>query len=199
MSQEFLIEQSRTSYVDLPAIIGGALVALAISFVFMQFAGAIGLSITDDTHWTGETPWTGNTALAGVIAASLWVLWTQVTSSMAGGYLAGRMRRPVAGAMDHEREIRDGAHGLLVWAAGTVAVAIAVGFSAALAAFAPEQAGGAAREMTDVEQNAVIIFAFVAASSSLLSAVAAWWAATMGGEHRDKVVDHSRYISFRRT
>lgn len=195
MEKEFLIEQSRVSYVDLPAIIGGAVLAIAISLVFVNFGAAIGLTVPHEYHADGKDAW------AGIIALGLWGIWIQVLAAFAGGYLAGRMRRPVAGSLNHEREIRDGAHGLLVWASGTVAVAIALGLSAAIVAFTNEANFAIPEKSPDtlqMEHNAKIIFAFITASTSLVAAVASWWAATMGGEHRDNAIDHSRYVSFRR-
>lgn len=70
------------------------------------------------------------------------------------------MRRPVAGAMDHEREIRDGAHGLLVWSTGTVAVAIALGMIAALMVLTNEphlSVAGKTPDTLQMERNATII------------------------------------------
>ncbi len=43
---------------------------------------------------------------------------------MAGGYLAGRMRRTVGDATPHEVEVRDGAHGLVVWGLGVLIAAV---------------------------------------------------------------------------
>ena len=43
---------------------------------------------------------------------------------MAGGYLTGRMRRRFHDATEHESDVRDGAHGLLVWAGALVVGAI---------------------------------------------------------------------------
>lgn len=194
MTNDLILEQSRTSYIDLPAITGGTLLALAISIILANFGSMIGLAMTDDFNLEIENAW------AAVIAAGLWILWVQVLASMAGGYLAGRMRRPISNARDHEREIRDGAHGLLVWAAGTVAVAIGVGITTALAAFTnePELEQATNQALIDMRHNATIIFAFITASVSLVSGVASWWAATKGGEHRDDAVDHSRYVSFRK-
>ncbi len=48
------------------------------------------------------------------IASGLWFIWVAITSIGAGGYLAGRLRRPVGGSNADERETRDGAHGVLV-------------------------------------------------------------------------------------
>lgn len=195
MINEQTLEQSRISYVDLPAIIGGAVLALAISLVLFNFGNAIGIVMPHEYHWDGANAW------AGIIAIGLWGLWVQILASMTGGYLAGRMRRPIAGAAEHEREIRDGAHGLLVWALGTVAVAIGVGITAAIGALAVDHAAVVADktpEMLNKEHNAAVISAFITSSTCLVSAVASWWAATKGGEHRDRNVDHSHYVSFNR-
>lgn len=195
MATELLTEQSRISYVDLPAILGGAVFAIALSLVFTNFGAVAGLSVPHEYQAEGRYVW------AGIIAIGLWGMWVQMLAAFAGGYLAGRMRRPVPGSPQHEREMRDGAHGLLVWATGTVAVAIALGLSAAFMAWAnePNVAVPTKTPATlQMEHNATIIFAFLTASTSLVAAVASWWAATMGGDHRDNSIDHSHYVSFRK-
>lgn len=198
MSAEYNMNDSGgRCYIDVSAILAGAFLALAISGVLSNFGAAIGLAVS------AEHGWTGNTALIGIIVTGAWILWIQLLASLSGGYLSGRMRRPVAGALEHEREIRDGAHGLLVWTVCTVAVAIGVGLMTALAAFAPDLPEAAdtvtqTPEMVERARNTAIIFAFVTAAASFVSAAAAWWAATVGGEHRDKSVDHSRFVSFRK-
>lgn len=105
------------SYLDWSPILGGAVLAAAITTVMAAFGSAIGLSmVSADT-----TRSSGLTALA--IAGGLWALWVTISACAAGGYLAGRMRRPVRDATAHERQVRDGAHGLVVWAAGALLVA----------------------------------------------------------------------------
>jgi hypothetical protein len=111
-------------YVDWGSILGGAFVAAAISSLFLTFGSAIGLSLTSVER--GET--TSVTVLA--ILTGLWLLWVQVTSAIGGGYFAGRMRARVGDATPHEVEMRDGAHGLLVWAVGVVAIAAATALTA---------------------------------------------------------------------
>ncbi len=185
------------SYVEWSAVLAGAVLASGISVVLLQFGSAIGLAVT--RPFDAERPLTPG----GAIAIGLWALWIQVTASFAGGYLAGRMRAPVGGSLDHEREVRDGMHGVLVWATGTVAVALAVAAGSALTALVADQTGAVAPEdmvagTENAKHNMTVIFAFVAASVSFVSAAASWWAATMGGDHRDKNVDHSNYISFRK-
>jgi hypothetical protein len=103
-------------YLEWSAILGGAVLSAAITTVMAAFGSAIGLSLVSaDTARS-----TGMTALT--IAAGLWAIWITVSACWAGGYLAGRMRRPAADASDHERHVRDGAHGLVVWAAGALIV-----------------------------------------------------------------------------
>src|SRR4051812_3488340 len=94
---------SSGSFVEWGAIFGGAVLALAISAVFLQFGSAIGLSM--------HSPYRHEELTAGgVLAIGIWLLWVQNTASLAGGYLAGRMRRPVSFRSSHEREMRDGIH-----------------------------------------------------------------------------------------
>lgn len=129
----------RHSYIDWSAIIAGAVLAAAISFVLITFGSAIGLTLT--SPYEGE----GISVTLFAIATALWFIWVQVSSFMAGGYLAGRMRRRVAHATEHEVEVRDGSHGLLVWALGAI-----VG-----AAFAALTAAGAATTVADVADTSI--------------------------------------------
>jgi len=109
------------SYVDWPAIIAGVLLASAISIVLISFGSAIGLNFLDFDGEGASPIWVG-------IAAASWFLWVQISSFMAGGYLTGRMRRRHYDATEHESDVRDGAHGLLVWAgAAVLGTVIAVG------------------------------------------------------------------------
>ena len=101
-------------YVDWSAIAAGAFIAVAISSVFLAFGSAIGLSLTSFKA-------VNSLSVTGlVIAASLWLLWVQVSSFIGGGYVAGRLRRRIGDATPHEVEMREGSHGLIVWAVGVV-------------------------------------------------------------------------------
>ena len=181
------------SYVEWSAILAGAVLALAISTVLMQFGSAIGLAL--------HSPYrTEELTSGGALAIGGWMLWVQVLSSFAGGYLAGRLRAPVAYSTEHERETRDGMHGLLSWATATLAVlvgAAAVGAFSALIAHDPE-AAKITPEVEHIRHNTAIIFAFITGAISLVSGVGAWWAATKGGEHRDDPMAHKHYVTFRR-
>jgi hypothetical protein len=136
--------QEHHSYVDWAAIIAGIALASAISIILLTFGSAIGLSFLNFRTFEGVAPvWVA-------IAAATWLLWVEVSSFMAGGYLAGRLRRRFADATEHEVDVRDGAHGLLVWAGALVigAVIAAGGVGAAFNAI-----GSAAATATNAASN----------------------------------------------
>ena len=109
-----VVDHSGQSIVDWAAIIAGGLLATAISFILITFGSAIGLSLTSPYEGSGVS------AAFLAVAVGLWVVWVQISSFIAGGYLAGRLRRRLSDATAHEVEVRDGSHGLLVWALGVV-------------------------------------------------------------------------------
>ena len=135
---------SSHSYVDWAAILAGAIFALAISFVLTSFGAGLGLSLT--SPYRGE----GVSAAWLAIAAGIWMVWVMVTGFGAGGYLAGRMRRPIGDATSEEIEVRDGSHGLMVWATGAVVGAV-VAFSGVggLVSATGNAAGTVAETVTD--------------------------------------------------
>jgi hypothetical protein len=103
-----------SSYVDWPAIIAGIVLASAISLVLLSFGSAIGLSFVNFRAGP-DVP-----MIWIAIAAATWLLWVEVSSFMAGAYLTGRLRRRHYDATEDEADVRDGAHGLLVWAGALV-------------------------------------------------------------------------------
>ena len=136
--------QEHHSYLDWAAVIGGIVLASAISLLLLTFGSAIGLSFANFRTFNGVAPiWVA-------IAAASWLLWVQISSFMAGGYLTGRLRRRFHDASEHESDVRDGAHGLLVWAGALIiGAAIAVsGVGAAASAI-----GSAASTLTGAAAN----------------------------------------------
>jgi hypothetical protein len=127
----------KPSFVEWPAVFAGAVLAAALSFVFLTFGTAIGLSAT--------SPWPGSGLSAKVIAsiAVFWVLAQQIGSLMIGGYVAGRMRTRWSEAGD-EAEFRDGLHGGLVWAMGVLFSALLVFATAGAAARTGAEVAGKA-------------------------------------------------------
>jgi len=184
----------KTSYIEWGTIIGGVFVACAISVVLLHFGAAIGL-----TQISPNVSPDANITPGKVLCIGIWLLWVQLLSSLAGGYLAGRMRMPLIGATEHERDMRDGVHGLLVWAVSTVAVVIGVAVVGLIVALTDNPTNDVS-QIADVHQmskNMTIIFAFAAAATSLIAGVLSWFAATIGGDHRDIGADYTKYFSFR--
>jgi hypothetical protein len=125
------------SFVEWGAVLAGAVLAAALSFVLLTFAAAIGLSAT--------SPWPKSGLSAKVIAtlAVFWALAQQIGSLMAGGYVAGRMRSRWHEAGD-EKEFRDGLHGGLVWAVAVLISAFFVFATASLAVRTSADVAGSA-------------------------------------------------------
>jgi hypothetical protein len=110
------IEDSRVGYVQWGAAIAGALVATAVGFVLDTFGVAIGLAVSS----TAPT-WRDASATLQV-ASGLYLILVAILSFAAGGYVAGRMRRPSPGNAD-EVEFRDGTLGLIAWAIAIILTA----------------------------------------------------------------------------
>jgi hypothetical protein len=139
-----------TSYVDWGSVIGGALVASALSFILFAFGSAAGVGSV--SPYSASNP--SVTTLS--LIATAWFVIVMIGSFLVGGYFAGRFRRPYAEGVSDERETRDGAHGLLVWALGLV-VGVALAFMVAGAtarnvATAAGQAGGVAASSISADQ-----------------------------------------------
>ena len=138
--------RDQSSYVDWPAIIAGIVLASAISLVLISFGSAVGLNFLDFGYNQSAA---ASPIFVGIAAAS-WFLWVQISSFMAGGYLTGRLRRRYFDATEDESDLRDGAHGLLVWAgAAILGAVIAVGGIGAAA----NAVGSAAATMTTAASN----------------------------------------------
>lgn len=120
------------SYVEWGPIFAGAVLAAALSLVMFAFAGGVGLAIS--------SPWQGPSGAALGVVSVAWTMIVLLFSSMAGAYVAGRLRSPRADATADEVEVRDGTHGLLVWATGLLLGALAA-MALALAAQSAAAAG----------------------------------------------------------
>jgi hypothetical protein len=140
------------SYVDWPAIFAGAVVAVGIAVLLTTFGAALGLSsITLDGS--------DSSATMELILTALWMVLTLVAAYLAGGYIAGRMRRRVESAQKDEVTARDGINGLVVWGLGTILSAMmltnALGLVASTAGSVASGAGQAAMAVTQSAGNAV--------------------------------------------
>jgi hypothetical protein len=141
--------QEHHSYLDWAAVIAGVVLASAISLVLLAFGSAIGLSFANFDAGPDVNPiWIA-------IAAGSWLLWVQISSFMAGGYVTGRLRRRFNDATEHESDVRDGVHGLLVWAGALVVGAIvAVGGIGAAASAVGNAVGTVTTAASNVADDA---------------------------------------------
>ncbi|MCB1313061.1 MAG: hypothetical protein KDK29_14820 [Sedimentitalea sp.] len=195
------------SYVDWPSILAGAVVASGIAFVFTTFGAALGLTLISPYEGEGS-------AIAAIVAVGSWMLWTTISSFMAGGYIAGRMRRRIDSASGDEVSVRDGIHGLTVWGVAVLLGALLMGATADTAAratadtvaavatvadgtaadVADAAAGAPAGAVSEAEAKAAaetarkysVISGFVLAASLMIAGAGAYWAAGIGGQHRDE-------------
>src|SRR5262245_30334345 len=106
----------RFLYPEWGPIIAGAIAAAALALVLHAFALAVGLSVSS----TAST-WR-DASFALVLLSGLYILLAAIAAYGFGGYLAGLMRvRPAA---PEDTDVRDGMHGLLVWALATLLTAV---------------------------------------------------------------------------
>lgn len=124
-----------SSYVDWGAIIAGAVIAAAVSFVLLTAGAAIGLSFV--------SPYPSQSYGAyGAAVAVFWTVSATILAFLVGGYTAGRMR--AAWESTEEGEFRDGVHGVLVWGVSIVIGGLLAFLAAATAAQLGTGSGGIA-------------------------------------------------------
>jgi len=105
----------RTDFVHWTPVIAGALVASALSLVFIAFGGSLGLSVAS------TAPTWRDTSATLTLLSGLYLVLTALVSFGFGGYVAGRLRTTWDPGLHSEFvEFRDGTHGLLSWALAVV-------------------------------------------------------------------------------
>lgn len=116
------------------AVFAGAFAALGLTIVLVVLGSAFGFGAMSPFAEDGLSLTT-----IGVVTV-IWLIFTQIFASIAGGYLAGRMRRRWTIHRD-EVFFRDSVHGLLTWA-------VASAFMFAVAALAAAGGSAAATAVT---------------------------------------------------
>jgi hypothetical protein len=121
------------SNIEWGPILGGAAIATATGVILLTFGTAVGLTVTSPYEGEGLSP------VAFAVGAGLYFLWVQIMAFYMGGYVTGRLRGQAPGASEHEVDVRDGLHGLVMWgvavlAAGFIAVVGLGGVGAAATA-----------------------------------------------------------------
>jgi hypothetical protein len=106
--------EAPVSAVSWGAILAGAVASSALSLILITLGFGIGL--------VSVSPWSNSGASATTIGmlAVAWSIAVPLISYAVGGYLAGRLRTGWVGAHTDEVFFRDTAHGMLVWALGTI-------------------------------------------------------------------------------
>ena len=140
----------RIRYLEWSPVVAGAVAAAALALVLHAFALAIGLSVSS------TAPTWRDTSFALVLLSGLYVVLAALASYGLGGYLAGLMRARLTSRED--AELRDGLHGLLVWAFATLLSAV-IGLAAAQSltrVAAPS--GGRAGSSTSVSDESLIAY-----------------------------------------
>jgi hypothetical protein len=103
-------------YLEWSHVVAGAMAAAALALVLQAFALAIGLSVSS------TAPTWRDASFALVLLSGLYLVLAALASYGLGGYLAGLMRARLTSRED--ADLRDGLHGLLVWALATLLVAV---------------------------------------------------------------------------
>jgi hypothetical protein len=108
-------------YLQWSAIVAGALGAAALSLILLTFGAAIGLGVSS------AAPTWRDASVALWLLSGIYLILQAIVSFGFGGYIAGRVRRPMAAGQSAEVENRDGLHGLAVWA---LAILLGAAFAA---------------------------------------------------------------------
>ncbi len=153
VSAPAVADETAGSAVSWAAVLGGAVVAAALSLILIALGSGLGLM--------SVSPWSRSGVSAEVISVGsvVWLCAMQLISAAVGGYVAGRLRTRWINVHTDEVYFRDTAHGLLVWAVGVVISATLLTSAAAgllgitgravgaMTGGATQAAGSAMREM----------------------------------------------------
>lgn len=130
------IDESTTlSGVSWGAIFAGAAAAAALSLILVLLGFGLGFSAV--SPWANE----GVSAKSLGISTIVWLAFTQIVASGAGGYIAGRLRVKWAYMHTDEVYFRDTAHGFLAWCVATLVTATLVAGSVSSLVSGGVQAG----------------------------------------------------------
>jgi hypothetical protein len=132
-------------------IIAGALAAAALGSILHSFAAAIGLSVSS------AAPTWRDASFALVFLSALYLVLAALAAYGLGGYVAGRLRpRLTTTAAAEVVELRDGMHGLVVWALATIlTVELALATANALTRLAAPGAASAGPAASVAGENVI--------------------------------------------
>jgi hypothetical protein len=139
-------------YVQWGPAFAGAIAAAALALVLHSFAGAIGLAVSS------TSPTWRDASFALWLLSGVYLIFVAVASYGLGGYIAGRMRVPLAGAVSAETEIRDGTHGLIVWGLATLATAVMISASGPVVTRLAAPSAGAAGPSVSIGAENIVAY-----------------------------------------
>ena len=95
-------------------IIAGGLIATAVSSILVTFAATVGLGVSS------AAPTWRDASVALWLLSGIYLILQALISFGCGGYIAGRMRAPIAAGDVEDVERRDGLHGVAAWALAVI-------------------------------------------------------------------------------
>jgi len=131
------------------AVFAGTVVATGTALVLHAFAGAIGLAVSS------AAPTWRDASFGLIFLSGFYLILVALLAYGLGGYVAGRLRLPVAITPD-EREFRDGVHGLIVWANATLVTALLIALVALGASRLAVPSGGDAGAVSSIGGENII-------------------------------------------
>jgi hypothetical protein len=133
-------------------VIAGALTAAALAIVLHSFAVAIGLGVSS------TAPTWRDASIGLFLLSGIYLVAVALTSYGIGGYVAGTLRSRLDDVDADEIEVRDGTHGILVWAFATLLTValVAVGAMSVTRLVAPS--GGGAGPAASVAGENIIAY-----------------------------------------
>ena len=141
------------SYVQWGPVVAGAITAAALATVLHAFAGAIGLGISS------AAPTWRDASIGLWLLSGVYLIVVALASYGLGGYVAGLLRERLGDRLDvGEVELRDGIHGLVVWALATLFTALLLLLVASAATRLAAPSGGAAGASTSVAGENTVAF-----------------------------------------
>ncbi len=140
-----MTESNANWRIDWGAVLAGAVVATATGLILSAFGLGIGLAVNSPYEGEGVSPG------AFAVGAGLWTLAIQLLAFGIGAYVCARMRAPQTGMSEHESDVRDSLHGVVVWGTGVIAAGVISFFllSGVTAASENAEPGGVIASVTE--------------------------------------------------
>src|SRR5215203_2759413 len=152
MANDTTVNTRWNSPVSWAPVIAGAITAAALALVLHSFAVAIGLGVSS------TAPTWRDASIALFVLSGVYLIAVALASYGLGGYVAGTLRSKLDGVDTEEMEVRDGIHGLLVWALATLLTVALVAVGALGISRLAAPSGGEAGPASSVAGENIIAY-----------------------------------------